>query len=189
MKLLYEVILKDFFPFTFIPLLFHFHLFSVTHLVPMTNESYVRLVFAKDVCVYTFKRSMKSFLFLLIVFSCFCFAVLFYRASKLPITSTTNTIKPNPFPKAAFNENFLIEHAIKNVSSTNGAGKTLTKNKNLNRGVVVKEHKLHEKVRFIVKIISHSNSYAKTVILDQKLSKILRRRFASALGIQNITNL
>lgn len=92
-------------------------------LIPMTNKSHVRLIFAKDVCVFTLKRSIKSFLIIVIVFTCFWFIVFFHRASEsspvTTITTTTKTIiKPIPIPhlKEPHNQSFPAVHDSKNNS-------------------------------------------------------------------------
>lgn len=120
-------------------------------LIPMTNKSHVRLIFAKDVCVYTLRRSIKSFLFLVIVFSCFWFIVLFNRVSILSInTATTDTTTaktlmkpiPVPHPNEPSHRNFPNVHdskknhlaqdsnVIENVR--NYAYQTLIKNQDTN---------------------------------------------------------
>lgn len=103
-------------------------------LIPMTNKSHVRWIFAKDVCVFTLKRSVKSVLFLVIVFACFWLTILFYRVSKSsitgPTTSTTSKtlIRPIPIPysKESPNQNFPAVHESKNNSFENVNGGVIT---------------------------------------------------------------
>lgn len=124
-------------------------------LIPMTNKSHVRLIFAKDVCVLTLKRSVKSFLFLVIVLclvmSFFGISVLIHRASKLSTTTTTASIKPILFPKQPTNPNPPNVHGNKEISIvrvlntnetvSNVVHRTLSKSTNVNGGVIARKFK------------------------------------------------
>lgn len=161
-------------------------------LIPMTNKSHVRLIFAKDVCVFTLKRSVKSILFFAILVSLFWFIVLFYRTSKSTIITTITTktsIKPIPKEPPNQNSPTVNVNGIVHVNETvsNVTHQTLSKKKDVNEGAIGRKFKP-------VSVFFETDFPKRALIerawfLEKNLSKLLWRQFAFAMGIRDITDI